>query len=185
MARFLGQDSAPFLAAFEDRYATAPVNARRVFEAELATGMRGSMRSTVGGPNWGLLVGVVLSLILVWGVVRFVSGEPVELVRSPAPVLNGSAGLATDPKPGASAPGSQPLRLSVVAAHADSRLVVRNGNGAIVFTGELDLGEKQTLDVTPPVRVSATDAGAIEMSVDGRDKGVLGVLGKPGNRTFR
>ncbi len=42
---------------FENRYATAPLNARRVFEAELATGMTGSMRSTVGGPNWALLVG--------------------------------------------------------------------------------------------------------------------------------
>jgi len=185
MARFLGQDPVPFLAAFEDRYATAPVNARRVFEAELATGMRGSMRSTIGGPNWGLLVGVVLSLILVWGVVRFVSAEPVELVRSPAPVLNGSAGLATDPKPRASAPVSKPLRLTLIAAHAGSRLVVRNGNGRVVFTGELALGEKKRLEVTPPVRVRATDAGAIEVAVGGRDEGVLGVLGKPGNRIFR
>jgi len=185
IARFLGKDAAPFLTAFEERYATAPVNARRVFEAELATGMRGSMRSTVGGPNWGLLIGVVLSLVLVWGVVRFFSAEPAELVQSPAPVLNGSAGLGSDPRPGAVAAAAKPLRLTLVAAFAGSKYVVRDGDGRIVFTGELRLGEKRRLEAVPPVRVAASDAGAVEVSVQGRDKGVLGVLGEPGMRTFR
>ena len=39
--RILGKDPEPLLAQFEERYATAPINARRVFEAELATGMTG------------------------------------------------------------------------------------------------------------------------------------------------
>jgi hypothetical protein len=64
IARVLGKDPEPMLAAFDSRYAAAPISARRVFEAELATGMTGSMRSTVGGPNWGLLVGVVLTLVM-------------------------------------------------------------------------------------------------------------------------
>ena len=184
LARVLGTDPAPFLAAFEDRYATAPVNARRVFEAELATGMRGSMRSTGSGPNWGLLIGVVLCLVLVWGVVRFFSAEPAELVQNPAPVLNGSAGLGTDPKPAGGSPASDPLPVTLVAAHADTQLVVRNGNGRIVFSGKLLLGQQKRLEVEPPVRVRATDAGALEVTVKGKDKGVLGVLGQPGNRTF-
>jgi hypothetical protein len=84
LARVLGKDSEPLLAAFEDRYATAPLDARRVFEAELATGMTGSMRRTAGGPNWGLLAGVVLALVLAWGVVRLFAGTPQEhLVPSP------------------------------------------------------------------------------------------------------
>ena len=37
LARVLGQDPGPLLQKFDDRYATAPINARRVFEAELAT----------------------------------------------------------------------------------------------------------------------------------------------------
>ena len=57
-----------------------------MFEAELATGMTGSMRSTVGGPNWGLLVGFVLTLVLVWGVVRLFAGEPNEMVENPPPL---------------------------------------------------------------------------------------------------
>jgi len=90
LARILGKDPAPLLAAFEERYATAPVNARRVFEAELATGMTGSMRSTVGGPNWGLMIGVVLALVLVWGVLRLFAAAP-DPAEAPTPVINGAA----------------------------------------------------------------------------------------------
>lgn len=91
MARILGKDPEPLLSTFEQRYASAPVNARRVFEAELATGMTGSIRSTVGGPNWGLLIGVVLSLALVWGLARLLAPEPVGIVEVPASEVNGSA----------------------------------------------------------------------------------------------
>jgi hypothetical protein len=91
LARILGKEPEPLLATFEQRYATAPINARRVFEAELATGMTGSMRSTVGGPSWGLLMGVVLTLVLVWGLARLLAPEPVERGEMPAPELNGSA----------------------------------------------------------------------------------------------
>ena len=88
LARILGKDPQPLLEKFEERYATAPINARRVFEAELATGMTGSMRSTVGGPSWSLMVGVVLCLVIVWGVLRLFTTEPADL---PAPTINGSA----------------------------------------------------------------------------------------------
>jgi hypothetical protein len=97
LARILGKDVEPLLEKFEERYATAPINARRVFEAELATGMTGTMRSTVGGPSWGLLIGVVLTLILIWGVLRLFTTEPPEMQ---APVINGSSvvhgGSSTD-----------------------------------------------------------------------------------------
>ena len=187
LARVLGKDSAPLLQAFEERYATAPVNARRVFEAELATGMTGSMRSTIGGPNWGLLVGVVLALVMAWGAARLLAEEPAELLQQPTPVLNGSAGIdQTYPSAEKPAPTpTKPLPVMLVAAHADSQVVVRNGDGKIVFSGEMVLGEKKRLDVAPPVRVRAEDGGAIEVVVKRKDKGVLGELGEPGRRTFR
>ena len=186
LARVLGKDPAPMLAVFEERYATAPVSARRVFEAELATGMTGSMRSTIGGPNWGLLIGVVISLVLVWGVVRLFAGEPAELVQSPPPVLNGAPAVDNGPATQNNvAPVTKPLPLMLTAAFGDTRVVVRDSEGAIAFSGEMVLGEKVRLEVAPPVRVRAADAGAIEVTVHGRDRGVLGELGQPGRRTFR
>jgi hypothetical protein len=185
LARVLGKDSAPLLESFEKRYATAPINARRVFEAELATGMTGSMRSTIGGPNWGLLIGVVLSLVLVWGVVRLFSGEPAELVQNPAPVLNGSAGIDSAYPAGRKvAPVVEPLPITLTAAQGDTTVIVRDGEGRVVFSGEMVLGERKRLEVAPPVRVRAADAGMIEVSVKGRDRGVLGEIGEPARRTF-
>ncbi len=40
LARVLGVDVAPLLATYDDKYADAPIDPRRVFEAELATGRR-------------------------------------------------------------------------------------------------------------------------------------------------
>ena len=187
LARILGKDPEPLLAAFEERYATAPVNARRIFEAELATGMTGSMRSTVGGPNWSLLVGVVLALVLVWGVVRLFATDPVDMVEVPAPVLNGSAGVANGypVAPGGTAALAKPVTIRLTASQADAEVLVRDGEGALVYSGELVLGERKTLDVTPPVRVRAADGGAVEVRVGGHDKGFLGEPGEPARRTFR
>jgi hypothetical protein len=185
LARVLGQDPAPLLEQFDNRYATAPINARRVFEAELATGMTGTMRSTVGGPNWGLLVGAVLSLVLVWGLVRLFATEPPQLIQDPSPVLNGSAGVQPAvPNGAATKPAGRPLPIMLVATQAGSHVVVRNGDGKIVFAGDLIVGERKSLKVDPPVRVRARNSGAVEVRVKGRDRGPVGALGEPGRRTF-
>lgn len=185
LARVLGQDPGPLLEQFDNRYATAPINARRVFEAELATGMTGTMRSTVGGPNWGLLVGAVLSLVLVWGLVRLFATEPPQLIEDSTPVLNGSAGVdQAFPSAAHAKPAGRPLPIMLVATQAGSHVVVRNGDGKVVFTGDLIVGERKSLKVDPPVRVQARNSGAVEVRVKGRDRGPVGALGEPGRRTF-
>ena len=54
LSRVLGKDPVPLLERDPEdpRYAHAPVNARKVFEAELATGMGGQITRPYGGPNW-------------------------------------------------------------------------------------------------------------------------------------
>ena len=192
LARVLGQDPVPLLEKFDNRYATAPINARRVFEAELATGNTGSMRSTVGGPNWALLVGCVLSLVLVWGVVRLFSAETAgvddALLPGATPVLNGSAGVdngydsARDQDRAASGP--KPVPVTLVAAQAPTRVVVRDGHRKVVFAGPLVMGERKTLRVSPPIKVQARNAGAVEVRVQGKERGFVGELGQSGTRTF-
>jgi hypothetical protein len=188
LARVLGKDAGPLLAQFDERYATAPINARRVFEAELATGMTGSMRSTVGGPNWSLLVGVVLALVMTWGVVRLFATEPQEELRSPVPVLNGSAGVdrGFDDK-SAAAPAvtatPEPLPVTLVGAQGDSRVVVRDRAGKVVWAGQIVLGEKRTVQATPPVRIQARHGSSIAVQVNGKDRGPVGELDEPARRT--
>lgn len=178
LARILGVDAAPLLESYDERYARAPINPRRVFEAELATGAHGSIRGTRGGPNWSLLVAVVMALVLCWSVARLVMDTPAEL-RSETPVLNGSGG----PDGVGSAPLADPVPVKVAAVAGGAHVVVRDGAGEIVFKGNLAAGETKDLDASPPVRVDSTD-GALTVSLDGGEAKPVGEPGIAGQGTF-
>ena len=173
LARVLGVDAAPLLTAYDERYADAPIDARRVFEAELATGIDGPIRSTRGGPNWSVLVAAVMAIVLAWSIARLVMDSPVELQHKP--VLNGSPS-----SPGKLGP-AVPVLLEASAGGA--HVVVRDGAGEVVYTGDLAYGESTSVKAAPPVQVQSSD-GALEVTVDGQDRGPLGAEGQPAQNTF-
>ena len=184
LSRVLGKDPVPLLQIYEARYAHAPVNARKVFEAELATGMGGQMARPYGGPNWTGLVAAVLMLVLIWAAVRLFAGDGSEVLEEPPPVLDGSAGLSSyygDPD---ARTGPQPVTTIVSAVNGDADVQVRDGDGNVVHDGELVIGEVKRLRVVPPVTVTSDDGGAVSVSVDGRDEGFLGSEGVPATTTF-
>ncbi|QSF59114.1 RodZ family helix-turn-helix domain-containing protein [Nocardioides sp. zg-1228] len=178
LARVLGIDVAPLLASYDERYAHAPINPRRVFEAELATGAHGSIRGTRGGPNWSVLVAVVMALVLAWSIARLVMDTPPEL-RSTTPVLNGSGG----PQGAGNAPVAEPVAVVITAASGGARVVVRDGAGEQVFKGNLAVGGSRELKASPPVRVDSTD-GAVTVSLAGGDPRPVGEPGVAGQGTF-
>ncbi|MGZ4611053.1 MAG: helix-turn-helix domain-containing protein, partial [Actinomycetes bacterium] len=98
ISRVLGLLPEPLVKEYDDRYAGGPINARRVFEAELATGLSSGMRATRGGPSWTLLIGAVLCLTMVGGLARLVSGDPAPVTSAPVGVSD-SAGLAANRQP--------------------------------------------------------------------------------------
>jgi helix-turn-helix protein len=178
LARVLGIDVAPLLRVYDDRYADAPINPRRVFEAELATGAGGSIRGTRGGPNWSVLIAAVMTLVLAWSVARLVMDSPIAL-PSHSPVLNGSDG--TDNR---FQQLGDPVAVVLKAAGGGAHIVVRDGAGDVAFTGNLSYGESRTLKrVTPPVRVQSSD-GSLVVDVAGQDHGALGASGQPAQDTF-
>ena len=91
----LGVEGAPILATYDERYADAPIDPRRVFEAELAGA--GSIRATRGGPNWSVLVAAVMALVLCWSVARLVTGGPDQSSR-PGGRSAARAGPTTRPR---------------------------------------------------------------------------------------
>ena len=177
LARVLGVDVAPLLTTYDERYSDAPINPRRVFEAELATGASGSIRGTRGGPNWSVLVAAVMALVLAWSVARLVMDNPVDL-NGATPVLNGSAGVGNG---GAQAAPAVPV--VVTAAGGGAQVIVRDGGGTIVFKGGLAFGESRTLEVSPPVRIESSD-GSLTARVDGQDQGALGATGRRAQDIF-
>ena len=177
LARVLGIDVTPLLTSYDERYADAPINPRRVFEAELATGANGSIRGTRGGPNWSVLIAAVMTLVLAWSIARLVMDSPVELTPPP-PRLNGSAGPNNNLSLG------DPVPVVLTATKGGAHVVVRDGAGDIAYTGDLTLGESHTLkSVIPPVRIQSSD-GSLKVTVDGKDRGLLGADGQPAQNSF-
>lgn len=177
LARVLGVDVAPLLTAYDDRYADAPINPRRVFEAELATGAHGSIRGTRGGPNWSVLVAAVMAVVLAWSVARLAMDSPDD-VPATRTVLNGSAGLTSGTSKAAPA-----VPVVLTAAGGGAKVTVRDGRGTVVFQGGIAFGETKTLQVSPPVRVESTD-GSLTTTVDGQENGPLGATGQRATDLF-
>jgi hypothetical protein len=177
LARVLGIDVTPLLTRYDDRYADAPISPRRVFEAELATGVNGSIRGTRGGPNWSVLIAAVMMVVLVWSIARLAVDDPD--LSGAAPILNGSQG--TDNR---FQPVGDPVPVLLTAAGGGTHVLVLDGSGDKVFEGDLAYGESKTLrDVPTPVQVQASD-GSLEVSLAGKARGTVGDEGQPAKNTF-
>lgn len=180
LARYLALDVQPLLALYDERYSHAPINARRVFEAELATGMGGGMRATVGGPRWSLLVGAVLALLMVWGVARFFTEQPAE-VTSPSPVVSDSAGLAANQVP-ITSPLTRTRTLAVKAIGGHSQVTVRDRTGKVLWSGWLHRGEQHVLAGVAPFTVRAGNAAVIRVRLGATWLGPVGLETAPASR---
>ncbi|QDH10979.1 hypothetical protein FE634_21835 [Nocardioides dongxiaopingii] len=177
LARILGVDVEPLLATYDETYADAPIDPRRVFEAELATGAGGPIRGTRGRLNWSILVAAVMAVVLLWSVARLVMDGPIQ--PSDQPVLNGS------PSGRAQLSGSSVTKVPVTftAATGGARVTVRDGSGKVVFDEDVAFMQTARVTVAPPVRLESSDGG-LTVSVDGDDKGALGASGERAQRTF-
>jgi len=175
LARILGVDAEPLLTSYDERYSDAPIDPRRVFEAELATGT-GSIRGTGGGLNWSVLVAAVMAVVLVWSIARLVMDGPVPL--SDRPVLNGSPGGKA-----ALSGATTKVPVEFTAVTGGARVIVRDGKQQVVFDEELPFMQTARLSVVPPVNISSSDGG-LQVSVDGEDEGALGATGEDAKQTF-
>ncbi len=174
IARILGIDAAPLVASYDERYAHAPVDPRRVFESELATGTGGAIRSTRGGRNWSVMIAAVMGAVLVWSVARLVMGGPAPVGEEP--VLNQSGGITQMTTKGSA------VKLRLTAAGGGATLNVRDAEGKIVFEGNLAFGQSSELKVVPPIRIYSTD-GSVTYAVGGAEAKPLGETGTEVTKT--
>lgn len=182
ISRTLGLSLDPLLKVYDEQYAQAPINARRVFEAELSTGLSGGMRATLGGPRWSLLIGSVLSLTMIWGLARLLQGDPAELIAAPD-ASSQSAGLAANRTP-ITSPLMKTTPMTVTAAHAATRVVVRDRTGKVLWSGDLALGSKRKVVGLAPFKVTADNAGAVEVAVKDKALGTIGTAGVKATKQF-
>ena len=182
ITRVLGLDLEPLMKQYDDRYAGGPINARRVFEAELATGLSSGMRATRGGPHWTLLIGAVLSLTMVWAVARLLAGDPAPVTAPPVSTSD-SAGLAANQQP-ITSPLMKTTRMTVTAAHAGAHVVVRDRTGRILWSGDLRMTTGRQVVGLAPFRVESDNGGAVEVTVAGESLGTVGKAGEASSKRF-
>ena len=181
LARIFGLDPQPLLDLYDGHYAQAEIEARQVFEAELATGIGGGVRAAHTGPRWSLLAACVLALVGIWGVARVFNDAPQELV-SPAPNVVDSAGLAkADP---AQAPKMTLAPLEVTAVGASPQVVIRDRDGRILWADKLAEGQRQQVIGLAPFDVTASNGAAVKVSFLGKPKGTVGDSKDAGSKQF-
>lgn len=186
LARVLGVDPDPLVASYDERYASAPIDARRVFAAELASGPVPALRMTRGGPNWAALLGMVMVLAILWALVRLLDPGAADAPR-PLPPLDVAASSApATPDPGRFAGVGAPTvnRVRLTARGGSSVVTVRDEAGKVVWRGSLDDGETQTVRVSGSATVVARDGGVVAANVNGHPRGRLGETGGSAQRVF-
>jgi len=133
-----------------------------------------------GGPNWSVLVAAVMAVVLAWSVARLIMDDPAE-VRTPA-----GPSIVTGPD-GSGVPnyiGTQPVKLHLEGLEDGAKVVVKDSDGNVAFRGEIDPVSSQELTVMPPLTVKVLDQGAVQVTIDGKDKGVLDGATDTKVRTF-
>ena len=72
----------------------------------------------------------------------------------------------------------------ITASHGTSWLSVVDTFGTQLFSGKLSNGSSQTFDPTNGLSMTIGNAGAISVSVNGKDQGAIGALGEVKSLTF-
>jgi transcriptional regulator with XRE-family HTH domain len=181
LARVLGVEAGPLLATYDERYADAEINPRRVFEAELASGNTGGIRSMKGGPNWSILIAAVMAVVLAWSIARLVMADSPEVRVPTAPsIVEGPDGSGVP-----NYLGTQPVKLHLEGLEDGAMVAVRDDEGKVAFRGPIAPATSQELTIVPPFTVVVQDAGAVQVTINGKDKGVLDGATEQSRRTYK
>ncbi len=170
LARYLGLDAGELTGMYDENYASGPITARRVFEAELATGLGGGLRATSGGPRWSLLIGAALSLTMIWGVARYFTEEPAQIVNQ---TVSDSAGLSANRQP-ITSPLTRTAKVSVKAVELPVRLSIIDRAGEQLFHGRVESGEQISVVGVGPFKIIASNSGHAKVWLDDKALGSVG-----------
>lgn len=172
LASVLAMDPEPLLDLYDTHYGHGPIAASKVFSAELATGPNAAVRGTRGGPNWTALLGVVVALLVLWGVARFVtSGEPA-VVEQRQP--EAAASSAPEPDPDRFTGLGVASRAVSVTASQDTVVRLQDVDGKTIWIGPLQAGESRRWSVTGEVTIRARNSGAVTAQLGTEDPVAVG-----------
>jgi len=191
IARAVGIDPEPLVQEYDDQHGGVPmpVRAAEVFLAEIPIKLR-ERRSF----NWTTALAFALILVVGFGVARMLSGsggvDSADLRRPTAqsgavsPAAAPSAAPSRQPAAPATAAPARDEVVVQVTADRTTRLVVRDAKGRRLFRGDFLAGSTSEWRARGKIDVTATDAGAVRLKVNGKDLGPAGPAGQRVTRSF-
>ena len=189
IARTIGADPAALVAEYDAEHEvdTGP-SAAQVFEPE--------RRSYVAhrGINWSAMMAVAIAAVLAFGLYQVVrnsggGGTPVAENTSPtatvsAPAILPPTSSATTPPPYvAQAPRGVTVVLKTNPGQT-SWISATGAKGKVLFEGLLKNGQTKTLTDPTQLKFTIGNAGAVLLTVNGRDIGAPGGPGQVAHLTF-
>ncbi|MCW2757754.1 MAG: helix-turn-helix protein [Nocardioidaceae bacterium] len=178
VARELGLDDAALVAEFDKRYAGQPetVPTRTVSPvAGLVARVRewdlGDLRSSLLTVRWALVLGLVLSLVLVWGLARLIGSTQAPPAATDNPIADAvalAAGSVTTDSVFAN-----PVALKV-KARGSSAVEIRDHAGNVLWSGQLAAGQQHRVKGVGPFTVKAGKPGSVDVFVSGKPRGAVG-----------
>ena len=182
VASVLGLDPDPIVELYDARYSSEPIAASTVFSAELASGPGAAVRGTRGGPNWTALLGVVVALMVLWGVARVVTAS--EPAPDAAAAPRAQASSAPEPDPDRFAGVGVGPRVVSLSVSADTVVRLQDGSGDTIWIGPMQAGESRRWSVTGEVTVRARNASAVTAQLGTDDPVGIGQEDAPGEITL-
>jgi cytoskeletal protein RodZ len=204
-ARLVGLDAASLVRSYDERTGAPPEGARMALLED------DDVPLERGRPNWALLVGaalVVVVALLGWQLVGELRGparptqpvagttappvtaptgtststpRPTDTPSSTAPAAGTPTNVPTTP-PTTAVPGQVAVTLKLTD---DSWVEVRDAKGRTVYSGLLARGDAKRFSDDAPLRLTLGNAGGVELTVNGTSLGAAGKAGEVKRLTFR
>jgi len=180
LAHALGVGAATFLEMYDAEHSASK---RPMYEllVENNVTIRRSEKNRMSIKSMGIISASVVAVAVI-GQVAYsnLQSSPKSVVAAPAqsPKPVASAGAPATPVSVAA------LEISVSAARGSSWVFATDAAGAVLFTGSLAQGQSKTISSPDKVNLRLGNAGAVDISVNGKAVGSLGAVGQVVDRTF-
>ncbi|WP_160150136.1 helix-turn-helix domain-containing protein [Nonomuraea solani] len=187
VAKAVGLDPEAVIHLYDQEHGGAPlpVAASAVFQADKKIHLPERR-----GPNWTMALGVALTIVVVFGMMRVLGGASDQVrtgdvrAASARPSVPPNTPITEAPKP---APGKAVAKKMVTVkmrAKRSSYVNVHDAQGRKLFAGTLKAGKTSTWQAAEKVNVLIADAGAITLHVNGKRVKGLGGRGEVVRRSF-
>ena len=187
IAKFINADIDRLLEAFEETTAGASRSMIELLEENNATVLRNKKNYSVKfSPKIiGIAASIVVGIAIIIPTGLALSSKVTHKVSTPTQSKSSApaAAVTTTPvKPSGSVSTGHGVVVS--ASNGTSWLFVADASGVQLFSGKLSNGASQTFDPTNGLSMRIGNAGAISISVNGKDQGSIGAVGEVKTLTF-